>query len=72
MPLMCGVLTSSSYVSLSVGFTHGDAVVIAPIAQLSFVLTGILAIIFLGERLSIQKSIGAACAVVSILIFAMA
>lgn len=72
VPLMCGVLTSSSYVSLSVGFTYGDAVVIAPIAQLSFVLTGILAIVFLGERLSIRKSLGVACAVVSILIFAAA
>ena len=72
VPLMCGVLTSSSYVSLSVGFTYGDAVVIAPIAQLSFVLTGTLAIIFLKERLSIRKSLGVACAVASILIFATA
>jgi drug/metabolite transporter (DMT)-like permease len=72
VPLICGVLTSSSYVSLSVGFTYGDAVVIAPIVQLSFVLTGALAIIFLGERLSVRKSLGVVCAVVSILIFATA
>ena len=72
VPLVCGVLTSSSYVSLSVGFTYGDAVVIAPIAQLSFVLTGLLAVIFLGESLSPRKGVGVACAVLSILIFAAA
>ena len=69
VPLICGVLTSSSYVSLSVGFTFGAAVVVAPIAQLSFVLTGMLAIVFLGERLSARKGFGVACAAVSILIF---
>jgi drug/metabolite transporter (DMT)-like permease len=72
VPLACGILTSSSYVSLSVGFTHGDAVVIAPIAQLSFVLTGLLAIVFLGERLSTRRALGMACAVFSILIFTAA
>lgn len=71
VPLACGILTSCSYVSLSTGFTYGDAVVIAPIAQLSFVLTGLLAIVFLGEHLSSQKGLGVACAIFSILIFAI-
>ncbi len=69
IPLVCGVLTSSSYVSLAVGFTYGDAVVVAPIAQLSFVLTGLLAILFLKERLSPRKGMGVGFAVLSVLLF---
>ncbi len=69
IPLICGVLTSSSYVSLAVGFTYGDAVVVAPIAQLSFVLTGLLAILFLRERLSLRKGLGVGFAVLAVLLF---
>ena len=69
IPLACGVLTSSSYLSLSVGFTYGDAVVIAPIAQLSFVLTGLMAILFLGERLSPRKGMGVIFAIMAVLAF---
>ena len=69
IPLVCGVLTSSSYVSLAVGFTYGDAVVVAPIAQLSFVLTGLLAVLFLKERLSFRKGMGVGFAVLSVLLF---
>lgn len=70
IPLVCGVLTSSSYVSLAVGFTYGDAVVVAPIAQLSFVLTGVLAVLFLKERLSLRKGMGVGFAILSVLLFA--
>ena len=41
LPLVCGMLTACSYVALAVAMTHGDAVVVAPISQLSFVLTRI-------------------------------
>lgn len=71
VPLTCGILTASSYLSLTIGFTYGDAVVIAPIAQLSFVLTGILAIVFLRERLSFRKGVGVVCAVLAVVLFAM-
>jgi len=72
IPLACGVLTSSSYVALAVAFTHGEAVVVAPIAQLSFVLTGVLAVALLGERLTPRKGAGVAFAAASVALFARA
>ncbi len=72
LPFVCGVLTSSSYVAIAVGFTYGEAVVVAPIAQLSFVLTGMLAVVFLKERLTTRKGLGVVCAVGSVLLFAFA
>lgn len=70
VPLACGVLTSASYVSLAVAFTHGEAVVVAPIAQLSFVLTGLLAAAFLGERLTPRKGAGVLFAALAVALFA--
>ncbi len=72
LPFVCGVLTSCSYVSLAVAMKHGDAVVVAPIAQLSFVLTAILAIVFLGERLTLRKGLGVLFAVLTVALFASA
>ena len=69
LPFVCGVLTSSSYVAIAVGFTYGEAVVVAPIAQLSFVLTGVLAIIFLKEKLTLRKGVGVVFAAASVLLF---
>ncbi|MEK6710906.1 MAG: DMT family transporter [Nitrospinota bacterium] len=70
VPLACGVLTSSSYVALAVAFTHGEAVVVAPIAQLSFVLTGLLAVAFLGERMTPRKGAGVLFAALAVVLFA--
>lgn len=70
LPFVCGMLTSCSYVALAVAMKHGDAVVVAPIAQLSFVLTALLAIALLKERLTVRKSLGAGFAVLTVLLFA--
>lgn len=70
LPLGCGVLTSCSYVALAVGMKYGDAVVVATIAQLSFVLTVILAVILLRERMTPVKGLGVLSAVASVLLFA--
>lgn len=70
LPFVCGVLTASSYVAVAVAMRHGEAVVVAPIAQLSFVLTGMLAIVLLKERLTVRKSVGLGLAVLSVLLFA--
>jgi drug/metabolite transporter (DMT)-like permease len=72
LPFVCGVLTASSYVSLAVAMTHGDAVVVAPIAQLSFVLTGALAVLILRERLTTRKAFSVGLAILSVLLFATA
>lgn len=71
LPFVCGVLTSSSYVAIAVGFTYGEAVVVAPIAQLSFVLTGMLAVVFLKERLTARKGVGVAFAACSVVLFSL-
>jgi len=70
VPLLCGVLTATSYVALANAFTTGDAVVVAPIAQLSFVFTAVLAMLFLGERLGFRKLTGLFIAIVAVLVFA--
>ena len=70
LPFLCGALTASSYVSIAVAFTYGEAVVVAPIAQLSFVLTGLLAVLLLGERISARKAAGVCLAALSVLLFA--
>ena len=71
LPLVCGVLLSASYVALSIAFTYGEAVVVAPIAQLSFVLTGVLAVILLRERLTARKIIAVLCASLAVFVFAV-
>jgi len=70
LPLVCGVLLSASYVALAIAFTYGEAVVVAPIAQLSFVLTGVLAVVVLKEHLTLRKVIAVACASLAVVVFA--
>ena len=67
--VLCGALIASSYVAVGIAFSYGDAVVVAPIAQLSFVLTGLLAIFFLKEKLNSRKAISIVCAILSVLVF---
>jgi hypothetical protein len=63
-------LPSSSYAALAIAMKYGDAVVVAPIAQLSFVLTAALAVAFLRERLTLQKGVAVALAVLTVVLFA--
>ena len=71
IPFVCGILTFASYLSLSFELVYGEAIVVTPIAQLSFVFTGILSILFFKERLTLKKGLGILFAVfaVSILSF---
>ena len=71
LPLACGVLLSASYVALSIAFSLGDAVVVAPIAQLSFVLTGVLAVVLLHEQLTRRKVLAVGCASLAVIAFAL-
>ena len=68
--VVCGVITSLSFVSFSVALSYGEAMVVTPIAQLSFVLTGILAVIFLREKITAGIGAGIVLAVLSVLLFA--
>jgi len=70
LPIACGILTASSYVALAIAMKYGDAVVVAPIAQLSFVLTAALAVAFLRERLTLKKGVAVVLAVLTVVLFA--
>ena len=68
LPFLCGILTYASYLSLSFALVYGEAIVVTPIAQLSFVFTGILSVLFFKERLSLKKGLGISFAILAVLI----
>jgi uncharacterized membrane protein len=65
----CGVLLSSALFLLLASLRLGDATVSVPISQLSFVLTSLLAVAFLRERLSRGRVLGTAAAVLAVVTF---
>ena len=68
LPFLCGILTYASYLSLSFALVYGEAIVVTPIAQLSFVFTGILSVLFFKEPLSLKKGLGISFAILAVLI----
>ncbi len=68
LPFLCGILTYASYLSLSVALVYGEAIVVTPIAQLSFVFTGILSVLFFKEHLSLKKGLGILFAILAVLV----
>tara|TARA_Y100000588_G_C14209710_1_gene906188 strand:+ start:70 stop:909 length:840 start_codon:yes stop_codon:yes gene_type:complete len=68
IPFVCGILTFASYLSLSFALLYGEAIVITPIVQLSFVFTAILSILFFKERLTLKKGLGILFAVFAVFI----
>ena len=70
IPVVCGALTSLSFVSFSVALSYGEVMVVPPITQLSFALAGILAIFFLREKVTAGIGAGIVLAVFSVLLFA--
>ena len=65
----CGVLLCTSLFLLLAALQVGDATVGIPISQLSFVLTSLLAVAFLGERLTSARLVGTLAAVLAVLTF---
>lgn len=63
---VCGTATAGAAFFLMKAYQHGEASVVAPIALLSFPVTGFLAVAFLGERLTPRKlaALGAAAAAI--------
>ena len=66
---LTGMLLACSLFLLLASLRIGDASVSVPISQLSFVLTTLLAVAFLGERLSRGRVVGTAAAVLAVLAF---
>jgi drug/metabolite transporter (DMT)-like permease len=54
------------------GLVHSDASLLVPVAQMGFVVTAILGIVFLGEALTWRKAVGLAVAVAALACFASA
>lgn len=65
--LLSGVLISALVLFLALALRHGEASVVLPIAQLSFILTALLGVLLLGESLGRFKVLGLFLAVCSIL-----
>ena len=63
------VVGIASFLFLSV--KAGEAIIAVPIAQLSFIVTAVLSVWFLKERVTSQKVLGIFCAVVTILILSL-
>ncbi len=67
---VAALLLLTGLIMLIRGLAHGEASVLVPVAQLSFVVTSILGFIFLRETLTLRKALGLACAVAALLCLA--
>jgi uncharacterized membrane protein len=68
---ICGVLLSISFLTLLMSLRTGEASVNVPINQLGFVLSAVLAALFLGERLGRRKILGLLAAALAVAVFAV-
>ena len=64
------VLLLFGLVMLLAGLARGEASVLVPVAQLSFVVTAGLGFAFLGERLTLRKGLGLAFAIAALICLA--
>ena len=67
----CGVLLLSSMFLLLLSLQQGEASINVPIVQLSFVFTSALAVLLLGERLTLGKALGIAMATLAVVVFGL-
>ena len=70
--LALGLFQTMALGALGIGFVSGEVSILFPIAQLSFVVTAVVGIAFLGERLSTRKVLGLACAVAAVIVLGRA
>jgi drug/metabolite transporter (DMT)-like permease len=64
------VLLLVAQVMLLEGLTRGEASVLVPVAQLSFVVTSVLGYVWLRERLTARKALGLAFAIAALVLLA--
>ncbi len=64
------VLLLFGLVMLLAGLARGEASVLVPVAQLSFVVTAGLGFVFLRETLTLRKGLGLAFAIAALICFA--
>ncbi|MCC7105066.1 MAG: DMT family transporter [Chloroflexi bacterium] len=68
---ICGALLTAGYGLLLLSLQQGDATISIPIAQLSFVVTSLLAVLVLGEQMTGRKVAGTLAAVLAIALFSL-
>jgi len=64
-----GVFTSAGLICLMWGLQRGEASVVVPISQMSFVMTTLAATVVYREAFTLRKSLGLAAAALTILVF---
>lgn len=69
--LYCAAVLLVAFVCLLRGLAVGEASVVAPIAQMGFIVAAALGIVLLGERLTARKAVGLAAAAVALVAFAL-
>lgn len=69
--LLSGVLVAAIVISMAAGLACGNASVVLPIAQMSFVLTGILGVILLHEKLEPRRIAAMVCGAAAILLLSL-
>ena len=68
MGIISGFLLCGLVFFFAKALKEGQASIIIPVSQMSFVVTAILAYLFLGEKFNLRKIIGLCCACLSILL----
>lgn len=68
--LVSGVLVTGIVLFMALSLQHGDATVVLPIAQMSFLLTAVIGIIILGESMEKRKLLGMTFGLLTILLLA--
>jgi len=64
----CGFLLASAAIACILAFRTGEASVLAPVAQLGFLVTTPMAVFALNERFDVRKALGLALAVCSVVV----
>ena len=65
--LVCGIV-----LFMALALQHGDAAVVLPLAQVSFIATSGLGVLFLKEKLSFKKAIGISAGILCIICMSLA
>jgi uncharacterized membrane protein len=70
--IISGLLVCGIVLFMALALQHGDAAVVLPLAQVSFIATSELGIWFLKEKLSFKKAIGISAGILCIICMSMA
>ena len=69
--VVSGLFVAGIVFFMALSLKYGDASVVLPIAQMSFIGTLILSVIFLKEKLSVRKIAGMVCGVLAVLLLSL-